>query len=430
MERSFFIKTYGCKFNQTDSELIRGILKTNGWKEKDEKKAQFFILNSCGVVERTRLDILKKIKELKQKNKKVILTGCLPHILPSVCSIVDLSIGPKEIFNIFQIIETFFFKKNVKKNKFLSSKQVDKQILFNLRERNKEKSIIATIPISEGCLGNCVFCVTKLARGRLKSFNEDFIINDIKNALSQGFKQIDLTAQDLGIYGLDKGRFLLPDLLKKISKIKGVFKVRLGMMSPWSAKTIIPKIISIFKQSDKFFTFFHLPIQSGDDRILRAMGRKERISDFLKIIEKIKNNFNDFILATDIICGFPGEDENSFKKTYSLIRAVEPDVLHIFRFSPNFLTKKRGLNDTPDFLKKERSRLLFQLWKRTLEKKNKKFLDKKFRVLITERKNQFYLSRADSFRPIIIKEGVLGQFLNIKIINFSFPFLMGALLKK
>lgn len=430
MEKSFYLKTYGCKFNQTDAELIRGILKAHSWQEKNESEAYFFILNSCGVVERTRLNIIKKIKQLKKKNKKVILTGCLPHILPSVCSLVDLSLGPKEILNIDSIVENYFFKKKSKKNKFLNKELVDKQSLFYLRERKKENNVIATVPISEGCLGHCTFCATKEARGMLKSFDSRFILQDIKNVLSQGFKEIDLTAQDVGIYGLDQGRFLLPDLLKKISKIKGVFKVRLGMMSPWSAKMILSKIISLFKHSDKFFAFFHLPLQSGDDRILKMMRRNYRVSDFLKIVEKIKKHFNDFVLSTDIICGFPGEDERAFEKTCFLIKEIEPDALHIFRFSANRLTEKRGIKDTKEFIKKERSRRLFHLWREIFEKKNKKFLNKTFNVLITERRGEVFLSRTNSFRPVILKNGKLGDFVKVGVFDFSFPFLTGRLLKK
>jgi len=428
--KTFFLETFGCKFNQTDSDLIRGILKKEGWQETDQKNARFFIINSCGVVEKTRLKIIKRIKKLKREKKKIVLTGCLPLILPEVSSLVDFVFGPKEILRIPSVLEEFLSKKRKIKRIFLENKEIDKEEFFSQRERKRVENVIMTIPISEGCLGNCLFCATKFSRGRLKSFRLEFILDDIKKAINEGFSEIDLSAQDLSIYGLDQGKFLLPKLLREISKIKGNFKVRLGMANPFYFLKISKEIIKIFKSSEKFFRFFHLPLQSGDDRILRLMKRKSLTLHFLKIFEQLKENFREFVLATDIICGFPGETEDSFQKTLSLIDKTRPDILHIFRFSPNRFSEKRNLKDTiPSFVKKERSRRLFNLWKKNCLLKNKKFLGKECQVLITEKRKNNFLARMDSFRAVILNKGILGKTLRVQIKDFSFNYLKGKIIE-
>jgi len=428
--KTFFLETFGCKFNQTDSDLIRGILKKEGWQETDQKNARFFIINSCGVVEKTRLKIIKRIKKIKKEKKKIILTGCLPLILPTVSSLVDFVFGPKEILKIPPVLEQFLSKKREIKRIFLENKEIDKEEFFSQRERKSGQNVIMTIPISEGCLGNCVFCATKFSRGRLKSFRLEFILNDIKKAINEGFSEIDLTAQDLAVYGLDQGKFLLPKLLREISRIRGGFKVRLGMANPFYFLKISKEIIKIFKNSEKFFRFFHLPLQSGDDRILKLMKRRSSVSHFLKIFNQLQENFHEFVLATDMICGFPGETENSFRKTLSLIDKTKPDILHIFRFSPNRFSEKKNIKDTiPASIKKERSRRLFGLWKKNCLQKNKKFLGKEYRVLITEKRRNNFLARMNSFRAVILKRGLLGKTLRVQIDDFSFNYLKGKIVE-
>lgn len=429
--KTFFLETFGCKFNHADSDLIRGILKKNNWQERDQKKAHFFIINSCGVVEKTRLKIIKRIKEIKKRRKKIVLTGCLPLILPEVSFLVDFVFGPKEILKIPNVLEEFILKRKKIKRSFVDNQEIDKEEFFCLRERKKDQHVIATIPIGEGCLGNCVFCATKFARGRLKSFSLDLILRDIKRAIDEGFSEIDLTAQDLAVYGLDQGKLLLPRLLSEISRFKGNFKVRLGMANPYYFSKISKEIIKIFKNSEKFFRFFHLPLQSGDDRILKLMKRKSLTLHFLKIFNEIRENFRDFVLATDIICGFPGETEKSFQKTLSLIDKVKPDILHIFRFSSNRFSEKRNIKDNiPSFVKKERSRRLFDLWKKNCFQKNEKFLGKEFKILITEKRGSNFLGRMNTFRAVILEDGILGRFFRVKIDDFSFNYLKGKIIEK
>ncbi len=231
--RKFYLETFGCKFNQADSELMRNILKKN-FQEASVKEADFVILNTCGVVKKTERKIIKRALELKKMRKKIIFAGCLPLISKKICKkIANGAVGPTNILELSKVIE-----KVLKGDKFFSLKQkpIDKAKLKCFRIL--EDTCCAIVPISEGCISNCVYCATKLAKGKLRSFDKNEILENIKLALKSGAKEIQLTSQDLAVYGVDKGKWDLPKLLKEISKIEGNFKVRLGMMNPFGAKKI------------------------------------------------------------------------------------------------------------------------------------------------------------------------------------------------
>lgn len=421
--KKFYLETYGCKLNRSDSELMREILLKE-YKEASQDEADFVVLNSCGVVEKTERKIIKRILNLKKKGKKVILTGCLPLISPKISKkLADGILGPTNIFSLPTIIKRVLAGK---KSIFLKEKKIDKAKLHCFKNKT-ENSCTKIIPISEGCLGNCSYCATKFARGKLKSFETESILLAIKNSLNFGFKEIQLTSQDLAIYGLDKGKFLLPKLLREISKINADFKVRLGMMNPWGAKKIFKKLISILK-NEKFYKFLHLPLESGDDQILKKMRRPYKVKDFLALVKNFRKNFKNSLFATDIICGFPGETDRSFKKTLNLIKKVKPEILHVFRFSKRPETEAAKFEDLPEKIKKERSRILAKIWQEMNLKKNQKFLKKNFQVLITEKRENSYLARMNSYRAVILKEGKVGEWQKVKIVGAKPNYLIGKIL--
>jgi MiaB-like tRNA modifying enzyme len=417
---NFCIETFGCKFNKADSELIRKILIEKGFKEAPEKKADFVILNTCGVVEKTERKIIKRAIELKKKGKKIIFAGCLPLISQKICEkIADGLIGPTNILDLPKVVRKILKGEKVK---FSKQKPIDKAKLkcFVI----PKETVVAIVSISEGCLGNCSFCATKLAKGRLRSFDKKEILKNIEEALKLGAKEIQLTSQDLGIYGLEKGKFLLPELLEEILKIKGEFRVRLGMTNPTFFKKIQHKIFKLMKNK-KIYKFLHLPLQSGSDEILKAMKRGYTKKDFLEIVKNFRKNFRLGILATDVICGFPGETEKDFQKTVSLIKKVKPEILHVFRYSKRKGTEAEKLKDLPDRIKKERSRILNKIWFEILKGKNKKYLGKVFSVLITEKRKDSFLARTNFYKAVILKEGNLGEFKRVKIVDAKPNYLVG-----
>jgi threonylcarbamoyladenosine tRNA methylthiotransferase CDKAL1 len=450
MSEKFFIETFGCKFNKADSELIRKILIEKGFKEASEKEADFVVLNTCGVVEKTERKIIKRTIELKKKRKKVIFAGCLPLISPEICQkVADGLIGPTNILDLPKIVKKVLKGGNAKRSekdakrpekvKSLKQKPIDKAKLrcFAI----PKESVVAIIPISEGCLSFCSYCATRLAKGKLRSFNKEEILENIKLALKtgaktlsvlgaalSGAKEIQLTSQDLAIYGLDKGKFLLPELLKEISKIEGDFRVRLGMMNPKFAKRIFGKILKIL-ETEKFYKFLHLPLESGSNDVLKAMNRNYKVEEFLEMVSNFKRKFKNSLLATDIIVGFPTETEKDFEETVSVIKKIKPEILHIFKYSKRERTKAAKFKDFPDRIKKERSRILTKIWQEISKEKSKKYLGKKFEALITEKRGDTFLARLPSYKAVILKEGNLGEFVKVKIVGAKPNYLIGKICK-
>lgn len=419
----FFLETFGCKFNRADSELIKKELKKRGYQEASEKEADFFVLNTCGVVEKTERKIIKKVLKLKTQGKKVILAGCLPLISFEICKkIADGLIGPTNTLDLYKVVKKLL---NGKKAFSLKPKNIDKAKLKCFVIPKNTSTVI--VPISEGCLSNCSYCATKKAKGKLKSFNQNEILKNIKLAIKSGAKEIQLTSQDLAIYGLDKGKWLLPDLLKKIINLKGNFKVRLGMMNPWGAKKIFKRLLKIM-ENKKFYKFLHLPIQSGDNSVLKSMRRNYKAKEVLYLIKKFRKKFKNSMLATDIIVGFPTENKKAFQNTLKIIKQIKPDVLHLFRFSKRAETEAADLKDLPSRIKKERSRILTKVWLNIAKENSKKYLGKKFEALITEKREKNFLARLPSYKAVVLSDGKLGSFVKVKIKKAKPNYLIGKLL--
>lgn len=420
----FYLKTYGCKLNRADSELIRGILLKDH-EEASIEEADFVVLNTCGVVEKTERKILKEAGELKKQGKKIIISGCLPLISFDACrEVADGMLGPSNVFSIDRVVDKVLQNK---KEIIVLNEKIDKAELHSVKKRVDKETTSAIVAISEGCLGSCSYCATRFARKELKSFDVENIVGEIEDALSSGFKEIQLTSQDLAVYGIDKGKQMLPQLLNAICEIRGDFKVKLGMMNPGHARKILKEPLSAY-ESDKLYKFIHLPLQTGDNELLKKMNRGYSANDFVEIAKAFRNKFKESIIATDIIVGHPLETEKSFKKTVELIKKVKPEVLHIFKFSKRKGAPDFNLKDYPDRIKKERSRILSELFERYNLEKNKKYLGKKLNVLIVEKRKGNYLARTDSGRAVILKKGKIGKFVEIKVVNCRWNYLIGKLL--
>ncbi|MCS7118812.1 MAG: tRNA (N(6)-L-threonylcarbamoyladenosine(37)-C(2))-methylthiotransferase, partial [Archaeoglobaceae archaeon] len=291
----------------------------------------------------------------------------------------------------------------------LEWRDVDKSCLPKLRS---DENSIAIVSIAEGCVGRCSFCATKFARGKLRSFSISKILEEVEKAVKLGFKEIQLTSQDTGCYGLDKGDFLLSELLKGISRIEGDFRVRVGMMNPQHAKEQIERLLEAF-ESEKIYKFLHIPVQSGDNRVLEDMRRDHTVEDFLEVVDAFRSKF-EITLATDIIVGYPTETEESFWKTHELIEEVKPDMVNITRFSKRKGTPAEKLKEIPGWIVKERSRKLTDLCVRIGLENNRKFIGKSLKVLITSYGKKWMLARTNSYRAVITT-GKLGEFKSVKI---------------
>ena len=341
-----YIETYGCTANKADETLIIGILKKNSYEiVKNENNADYVIILTCTVIDTTQQRMLSRIKHFDKLSKKIIIAGCMASVQGEIVK----KINPK-----IKLLPPYFSHHIID---LLEEKKVD------FSEKNKTEftkyyqDIFAPIAISEGCLFSCSYCITSKARGKLKSFPINEIKKDIESALNQGCREIQITAQDTASYGFDK-KENLANLLTEISKIDSEFKIRVGMMNPFTLLKNIDLIIKAFEK-EKIYKFLHIPVQSGNNKILKDMKRKYSVEDFYLIINKFKEKFPDITIATDVIVGFPGETDLQFKDTIDLLKKVKPDITNITRFSARPFTQaktmKRRLKTE---IVKERSKIL------------------------------------------------------------------------
>ena len=349
------IITYGCTANQDDSSILEGLIKKHH-KITNQQKADIIIINTCVVKHPTINKVITKIKQL-YKLKKIIIAGCLPLSQEQFCK---KNFPKAALINSYNTKKINRIIKDILKNKpshLLTKPKISKLSL--------PKSEYRSIQISQGCNFNCSFCLTKVAKPLLISEKPSSIIKEIKSYIKKGAKRINLTATDLGCYGLDI-KTNLPSLLKQLINIKGQFKIRLGMMNLFYTKLYLKDLLEIYK-SPKIIKFLHMPVQSGSNKILKNMNRNYSIKDFKDIINKFRKEIPNITISTDIIVGYPTETEKDFQQTLKLIKQTKPEVLNISKFSSMPNTKASKLKQLSSEIIKERSKQLTELYKTSLK---------------------------------------------------------------
>lgn len=407
MERCFYIETYGCSANKNDSEIIAGILSKSGMVKVDNPKlAELIIINTCIVKKPTENKILHRIKELEGKfpEKKFLIAGCMPEAYPELVkkNFPGMStISTNKIKEISKAVRNVFGGKKVE----FVGKLKDEKIGL---PRIKENEVIHIVQICSGCLGNCSYCATKLAKGNLVSFSPERIVAEIKKAKQQGAKEFWLTGQDISCYGFDIGT-TLPELLEKIlEEVKGEYFVRLGMLNPQHFKKIIEPLVEVCKD-ERVFKFFHIPVQSGSEKILKEMDRDYKIKDFESCVKKIRENFPDATIWTDIIVGYPGEEEKDFEETLNLIKRLKFDWVNVSKF---YLMRKTRARQPKTKVAKERSKKVGELVEEISAEKNKRWDNWIGKILVDD----LGVGRNFAYKAIHIKKkrGLIDKFLEVK----------------
>jgi len=401
------LETYGCTFNQADSNAIAQALRKSGHSlAKSEQSAQAVIVNTCGVKNATENRVLHRLHQLAKKRKKTIATGCLAQATPEriLAANPDASIvGTFSQSSFIEVVEATAREKPVRlldRNGFLEQcPQVD--------------GVTSTVQIARGCLGSCSFCQTKLARGGLESIPPKTILNACETAAAHGAKEIRLTAQDAGCYGLDCGTNLA-ELVEEITKIRGRFRVRVGMTNPEHCLKIMPALLKAF-ESNKVYKFLHVPLQSGSDGVLTTMKRGHSAKDFQRAVSLFRKKFPDAMIATDVIAGFPTESEADFEKTIKAIEEAQPDFANVSRYSPRPKTAAAAMKQLPDAVVGERTRKLSALCRRILVEKNHRRVGTKGIAVVTERAKNGWLARFENYVPILVDDGELGEFVSLRV---------------
>ncbi|MBI4448271.1 tRNA (N(6)-L-threonylcarbamoyladenosine(37)-C(2))-methylthiotransferase [Candidatus Woesearchaeota archaeon] len=353
------IITYGCAANQDNSAIMAGLLKKEGHKlVKKMEEADVVVINSCIVKHPTESKVRSKINEVTKNYpaKKLIIAGCMPEAEKAICDELALNATLLNTFHVTKIVEAV---ESAKPLKFVGKREENKVRL----PKNFEKT--ASVQISEGCLGECTFCIVKLAKGKLHSYPLEEVVEEVRGLVENGYKKILLTCQDTATYGLDKNKPQLPALLKKIVAIEGDFVVRVGMMNPTYTLPILNELIEIF-ESKKIMKFIHIPVQSGSDKVLMDMKRGYSVGDFKKIVTAFRQSIPNITISTDIIVGFPTESEEEFKKTLELLKEIKPEVLNLSKFGSRPGTEAARLKQLRSEVIKRRCKETASLYKKIM----------------------------------------------------------------
>jgi len=286
--------------------------------------------------------------------------------------------------------------------------------------------VIAVIPIAMGCVGKCSYCIVKRARGELRSYKPEKIREAVRSAVERGAKEVRITSQDCSAYGWDSFGIKLPELLEMITSVEGDFRIRVGMMNPFTAIHILDELLEAF-DSKKIFKFFHLPVQSGSDKVLGDMRRNYKVADFVEIVNSIRKRFKYSTICTDFIIGFPTETEVDFFSSLNLLEAVKPEKVNITRFSSRPGTEASKLKDLLEREKKKRSRIFSSGYHKITFTKNKELEGNKLSVLVTGRGEKGgVIGRDTSYRTIVIRRDLpLGATCKVMVKEARSTYLVG-----
>jgi len=375
-DKNVFVETYGCRYNFGDTAKLVEILKHKGSTFVDSaKEADTVIINTCTVIGTTERRMLRQLSRFREYD--LYVTGCMPAVQREA---------------IFAVCTPTIISSETIREAYRSIRTVAGEG-------------VAIVQVAQGCSGRCTYCITRIARGPLRSFTEDEILAEILAHALAGTKEIQITAQDISCWGREIGKSL-PFLLKSIDDLPGRFMIRVGMMNPATVKGMLDDLIEAFA-SDRIFKFVHIPVQSGSDAILDRMGRGYTVADFEEIITAFKKRYPEITLATDMIVGFPNETQEDFSKSLELIDRVRPNKVNITRYSRRPFTPLFPEKDFPEWVKKDRSRIMNSRAEKIYTSINTGYLEKQVPIIVTETiKTGSVMARSPGYLGIVIHENL------------------------
>jgi tRNA-2-methylthio-N6-dimethylallyladenosine synthase len=399
--------------NISDAERVSAVLESIKYKKTQNiNKADLIVVTMCSV-RQSAVDrvywLIEKIKKIKSKSNEVkaILTGCV------------LKRDKKKFLKYFDYVIDI---KDIKKiPKLLSENKIDNRDNYLDISPKYSSKFSASVPIMTGCNNFCSYCVVPYVREREVSRSAKEIISEIKSLIKNEYKEVWLLGQNVNSYKDGKTNF--PALLKMVNKIPGNFWIRFTSSHP---KDFNSEVIDALSLGEKITPYLNLPIQSGDDRILKKMNRHYTVADYKNKIKELREKIPDICLSTDIIVGFPGETKKQFENTIKLFRDIKYDMAYISKYSTRAGTAAAKLKDNVSIIeKKRREKVLTETLKQTALEKNIKSIGKETIVLVNENRGDSYFGKNKYYKTIKIKskKNILGKFLKIKITDAS-PFVL------
>ena len=408
----YFVESYGCTMNFGEGEQLSKKMESLGHTRVDSPdEADIVILNTCTVVDTTEKKMIHRMGELKQEGKEIIVTGCMAKVQPKRISIrlPESMIIPPDQYDLF-------------------SGKVESAFGCAPCTETYEFGASAILPIAQGCLGNCSYCITRFARGVLKSYQEDELMNEFKSMLDSGVKEILVTAQDTACYGRDIDTDL-PTLLRRFLEFEGDYRIRIGMMNPNNLDRILDDLMDVM-EDERVYRFLHIPVQSGSNSVLERMRRHYTVDRFMGIVNRLRERYPDISIATDLITGFPGETDRDHEKSIKLIKDLHADTVNITRFSVRPGTDAATMkNQIHGNISKERSTELTETKMSVEGDINSTLIGQRYRALVTENgRPGTMIARNRNYRPIGIEADIpIGTFIDVEITGSAPTHLVGRI---
>ena len=435
----YSILTMGCQLNENDSEKISGMLEKMGFSEiEDYKNADLVIFNTCCVRENAEERLFGKIGEIKKikENRNVILAigGCMMQEEGMLQKIkksypfVNVIFGTHTMQNLPEDI----YKAIINNEKVKDVIDIDGEIYEGLPIKRNDK-FKASVTIMYGCNNFCTYCIVPYVRGRERSREPEKILEEVKELAKEGYKEITLLGQNVNSYvGNDKIKNFA-DLLNEVCKISGIERIRFISPHP---KDFTDDVIDAIANNEKICKIIHLPLQSGNTKVLNAMNRRYSKEQYLELVEKMKKRIPNVVLSTDIIVGFPEETDEEFEDTLDVVRKVNFEQIFMFIYSVREGTVAEKMKQVPEEKKHERFERLKELYDSRVDENNEKYLNTVQKLLIegkSKNNEKMFEGRTDTNKVVIFKpndENKIGDIVSVKIIETHKWYLKGEIIKK
>jgi len=436
--KKYYIKTYGCQMNVHDSENIKAILEDMSFIETDNMEdADLILLNTCAIRENAHNKVfgfLGRVKHLKQSKPDVItcVCGCMAqeenvaHEIKDKYKWIDVVFGTHNIHNLPNILNTSL-KNNKQEIEVLS---IEGDVIENIPVKRDSK-YKAWVNIMYGCDKFCTYCIVPYTRGKQRSRAPKYIIEEVRNLVKEGYKEVTLLGQNVNAYGKDLNiDYTMGNLLEDVAKT-GIDRIRFMTSHPWDFDDYM---ISIIKKYSNIMPYIHLPLQSGSDRILKLMGRRYTKEKYLELYNKLKAEIPNVSITTDIIVGFPGETEEDFNDTLDVVEKCKYDSAFTFIFSPREGTPAARMKDNLAIEEKEnRLYRLNDLVNKYANLNNQKYLNKVTPVLIEGKseKEDMLMGYTDTMKLVNVYGGeeYIGKIVNVEITSIKTWSMDGKIVK-
>ena len=433
----YSILTMGCQLNENDSEKMAGMLEKMGYEETiDFKNSDIIIFNTCCVRENAEERLFGKVGEIKnlKQNKDIILAigGCMMQEKNMVDKIkrsypfVDIIFGTHTMQN----LPEYIYKTIIKNEKVRDVLDIDGEIYEGLPIKRMSE-FKASVTIMYGCNNFCSYCIVPYVRGRERSREPEKIIEEINELAKEGYKEVTLLGQNVNSYkGNDKIKNFA-DLLDEVCKIDGIERIRFISPHP---KDFTDDVINVIAKNDKICKIIHLPLQSGNTKVLKEMNRKYTKEQYLNLVKKIKEKIPNVVFSTDIIVGFPGETDEEFEDTLDVARKVNFEQIYMFIYSKREGTiADKRLDQVPEKIKHKRFDKLKELYDSRVDENNEKYINTIQKLLIegkSKNNDEMLEGRTDTNKVVVFKPNMdckIGDFVSVKIIEAHKWYLKGKI---